>query len=257
MNPIYTPHNLEPAYQLNWGLTLFWRQAAIPDDKWLGALQKATEADGVRVLKHHVTPSGNSQFFVSTKPCVPPKELLRSVKGRLQHELQQQVPKAFQRNNCLRSIGAVTREVIDAYVANQLGHHRMADPEVQQRLARFQRFYPDIDLKQQVFSSHGKYWYNLHIVMVNAERWMEIRESSLKKLLDMVERAARKHQHRLSRAALLPDHVHLTLGCEIDQSPEEVAIGYLNNCAYVYGMKPVYRFSYYVGTFGEYDRGAV
>ena len=51
--------------------------------------------------------------------------------------------------------------------------------------------------------------------------------------------------------------IHLTLGCEISESPEEVALGYLNNCAYAYGMKPVYRFSYYVETFGEYDRGAV
>ena len=193
MDPIYTPHNVEPAYQLNWGLTLFWRQTAVPNGEWLGTLQKATESDGVRVLKHRITGSGASQFFVSTKPHVASKELIRSVKGRLQHEVQQQVPKAFQRNYCLRSIGAVTREVIEAYVANQLGHHRLADPRVQQRLARFQRSYPNVDLKKPAFTSHGEYWYNLHIVIVNQERWMEIRESVLEKLLATVERAASKH----------------------------------------------------------------
>jgi hypothetical protein len=31
----------------------------------------------------------------------------------------------------------------------------------------------------------------------------------------------------------------------------------MNNLAYVQGMKPMFRFSYYVGTFGPYDRGAI
>ena len=82
-------------------------------------------------------------------------------------------------------------------------------------------------------------------------------EQVLCKLIDTIERAAAKHGHRLSRAALLADHIHLTLGCQIDESPEEVALGYINNCAYACGMKPAFQFSYYAGTIGEYDRGAV
>jgi len=114
MEPIYTAENVTPAYQLNWGLTVFWRQPPIPDHEWLKKLQAATEPDGVRILKR-----------------------------------------------------------------------------------------------------------------------------------------------RLSRVGLLPDHIHLTLGCPIDQSPETIAISFLNNCAYAVGMKPVFQFGYYVGTIGEYDRGAV
>jgi len=36
-----------------------------------------------------------------------------------------------------------------------------------------------------------------------------------------------------------------------------VALGYLNNLAYAHGMTALYSFSYYVGTFGEYDMGAI
>jgi REP element-mobilizing transposase RayT len=86
---------------------------------------------------------------------------------------------------------------------------------------------------------------------------MEIRYDVMDRLLATVELAASKHGHRLSRAAILPDHIHLTLGCEVSESPEDVVLGYLNNCAYVQDMKPIYKFGYYVGTFGEYDRGAV
>jgi len=257
MEPIYNAYNTKPAYQLNWGLTLFWRQTPVPAGDWLATLKDATEPDGVRVIKHRVTSNEASQFFVSTMPSVAPPQLIRLVKGRLQHILRQRLPKAFRRSYCLRSIGSGTRETVEEYVANQLGHHCMADPRVQERLAEFQKRYPRIDLSKPVFSAHGKYWYNLHLVIVNDERWMEIGQEVLRGLIAMVQRAASKHGHRLSRVGLLPDHLHLTMGCPTGQSPEEIALGYLNNCAYACGMKPAFRFSYYVGTIGEYDRGAV
>jgi REP element-mobilizing transposase RayT len=257
MEPIYTPDNTKPAYQLNWGLTVFWRQTPIPEDHWLAAIQQSIEPDGVRILKHRVTSNDASQFFVSTQPHVAPSALIRSVKGRLQHLIRQRVPKALQRNYCLRSIGSTKREEVEAYVAGQLGHHRMADPRVETRLARFQKCFPQVDLAKPSFSSHGEYWYNLHLVVVNEERWMEIRENVLERLSTTIERAANKHGERLSRAAIVPDHIHLTMGCPIERSPEDVALGYLNNCAHACGMTAMFQFGYYVGTFGEYDRGAV
>jgi hypothetical protein len=254
---IYTPENTTAAYELNWGLTVFWRTAPVPETQWLAALQQATEADGVRVLKHRLTTGEASQFFVSTKPHVAPEALLRSVKGRLQHAVRAQVPKAFQRNYCLRGIGAATRCVVERYVADQLGHHRMADPNVQQRLVRFQKSYPAVDLSRPSFSAHGEYWYNLHVVFASDERWMEIRERVLELRLTAIEGAAAKCGHRLSCAAILPDHVHLTLGCGISESPEQVTLGYMNACAEACGMQREFMFSYYTGTIGEYDRGAV
>ncbi len=60
---------------------------------------------------------------------------------------------------------------------------------------------------------------------------MEIREEVLSKLSDTVLGAAAKHHHRISRLSLLADHIHVAIGCNIDESPEDVALGYLNNCA--------------------------
>ena len=68
---------------------------------------------------------------------------------------------------------------------------------------------------------------------------------------------ADKRGHLLSRGAVLPDHVHLLLGCPLEVSPEEVAMCYLNNLAFLLGMRPWFQFEYYVGTLGEYDRGAI
>ena len=119
MEPLYTPQNTAPAYQLNWGLTLFWRHPPIPDDSWFPLLQQTTEPDGVRVVKHRITTGEASQFFISAKPRVSPSQLIRSVKGRLQHIVRRQTPKAFRRNYSVRSIGAAKRSVVEDYVLVQ------------------------------------------------------------------------------------------------------------------------------------------
>ena len=46
-------------------------------------------------------------------------------------------------------------------------------------------------------------------------------------------------------------------GCKIDQSPEDIALGFLNSGAIALGRKPQFTFGYYAGTTGEYDLGAV
>jgi hypothetical protein len=49
----------------------------------------------------------------------------------------------------------------------------------------------------------------------------------------------------------------LALGCPLEVAPSEVALGFLNNLAYAHGMKAVFQFGAYAGTFGEYHQGAV
>ncbi len=42
-----------------------------------------------------------------------------------------------------------------------------------------------------------------------------------------------------------------------DQSPQEIALAFLNNLAFALGQKPIWQPSYYVGTFSEYNMDAV
>ena len=118
----YTPNNCKTAFQLNWALSLFWH-APRDDCEWLAGLQEATEADGVRILKH--------DFVV--------------------------------------------------------------------------------------------YWYNLQVCFVNDGRCMEIRPEPLLRMREMIAKSAAKHAHLLSIGGIVADHIHLTLGCNVEQSPAEVA----------------------------------
>jgi REP element-mobilizing transposase RayT len=146
---------------------------------------------------------------------------------------------------------------VEEYVASQLGHHRLADERVQTLLQQFQIVQPEVDLRQPRMTAHGRYWYNLHLVLVHRERWAEIRENVLRGVQKMILGVCRKKNYTLSRAGILADHVHLALGCPLEASPTEVALVFLNNLAYAHGMKAVYQFGAYVGTFGEYDQNAV
>ena len=132
--PIYTSDNCRAAYQLNWSLALFSRQPVV-DSNWLSDLKRAAEPDGVRVLEHRFAKPGVSQLLVSTRPETAPERLVWSVKGRLQHLVRRQYPRAFQRNYGLRSVGSAAREAIEGYVRSQVTHHPMADPRCRRRFA--------------------------------------------------------------------------------------------------------------------------
>ena len=254
--PIYTAANCRSAYQLRWSLALFCEQVIPHSSEWLEPLKTVVERDGVRILVHHA--NENVQFFLlSSRPDVSPPQIVKSVKGRLQNLIQRQAPQAFRRNFRLTSVGDANRETIEAYVRGQLGHHRMADERVDQMLANFQFEFSDVDLSIPERSAHGEYLCNLHIVLVHAERWNEVRADRLQRTADMILKAARAKGHRLSRLSLLTDHVHFTAGMSYESTPEEIVLGYMNNIAFAQGMSALFSSSYYVGTFGEYDMNAV
>jgi REP element-mobilizing transposase RayT len=227
------------------------------DVRWFDELQRLCEPDHIRVLQHAFQPPNVSQFLVSTRPEITPLLIVQRLKGRLQHLIRSMAPNAFRRNYSLRSIGSTRREKLDHYLASQIKHHRPADPRVEARLAKYQIHHPEFDLMKPQRTSHAIYWYNLHLVFVNDERWHEIRHEQLQGLSNMIEAASRSKGHLLSRAAIMPDHIHLTMGCNLEESPEDVALSYLNNLAYACGMKPVFKYSYYSGTFSEYNLGVI
>jgi REP element-mobilizing transposase RayT len=256
LQPLYTRDNCSFCAPLQWGLTVFWREA-ITDTPWLADLGRALEPDGVRLLGHHLAEPCVSQFALSSLPSVTPLLLVNRVKGRLQHVVRQSQPKALQRNYALRSFGSATRAAVEGYVAAQLEHHRMADERVQALLERFQIAHPEVDLSQPRTTSHGICWYNLHVVLVHRERWAEVRAEVLERVRQMIERVCRSKGYSLSRAGILADHVHLALGCPLEGAPVDVALAFLNNLAYIHDMKAVFQFGAFVGTFGEYHQGAV
>ncbi len=257
MEPLYTPTTVKAAYQLRWSLSLFAHSELPSIETWLDEIKQVVERDGVRLLEARFRPRNTWQFFLSTQPEIAPPEIVKSVKGRLQHSIQKTTPNAFRRNFLLTSVGEAKRQVVEDYVASQLDHHKILDERTQVLLSKFQMEFPEVDISQKQTTAHGAYLYNLHMVLVHAGRWNELREEKLACSRDMLIRVARNKGHRISRLAILSDHLHFVVGAPPASSPQEVALVYLNNLAYAHGMKELYSQSYYAGTVGEYDAWAI
>ncbi len=256
LTPIYSADNCSFAGSLRWGLSIFWRNP-VADSNWISRLRQALEPDGIRLLSHRLKNDSTSQLSLSTLPNVTPIFLVNRVKGRLQYLVRHDRPKAFQRNYALRSFGPATRTAVERYIAGQVSHHLPADERVEALLQQFQIAQPKVDLSRCRKTAHALYWYNLHVVLVHRERWRNIDEVVLGRVRDMIERVCRLKGLALSRAGILPDHVHPALGCPLEIAPADIMLTFLNNLAYVHGMKAVFQFGAYAGTFGEYHQGAV
>jgi len=257
MQPIYTASNTTSAYQLNWSLSLFGKTALPPLTDCLDQLKTDTERDGVRILEARIKPPNVGQFLVSTRPGLTPWEIARSVKGRWQYAIRSQDAGAFRRNYHIESVGEVTCSVLDKYVAVQPERHSMVDPRVQERLLSLQFYDPEIDLRSARMSAHASFIYDLQVVVENAECLQNVEASVLSSSREMIIRAALKKQWLLSRIGIVSNHIHILLGARLTDSPASIALALMNNLAYAQGMNCVLRFSYYVGTFGPYDRNAV
>jgi REP element-mobilizing transposase RayT len=257
VEPIYHKDELRLAYQLNWSLSICAVKELPPSSGWLGELKSMTEADGVRILDHHVRPGSTHQFFLSTLPTVAPVAMIRSVKGRLQSLLRTMGCRVLRRNYWLQSVGQANCETLERYVGRQAVRHRMADSRVQCFLESLQYHDPSIDLSEVQTSSYGRYLVNYHFVFENSDRLSDIREDALKCTRHMIVRAADKHRHRLARIGLTSNHFHLLLGCGMDVDPLSIGASYMNNLAYAHDSKRVLDPSFFVGTFGPYDRVAI
>jgi REP element-mobilizing transposase RayT len=254
--PIYTAENSRPAYQLDWSLAVFWRKQPAHDD-WLVRLQQQCEPEGIRILQHQFASPATSQFLVSTRPEVVPQAIVQRIKGRLPPLVRDELSDPLQRNYALRSIGSTRREKLEQYLAGQLAHHPLADPRTEALLRTYQIHHPHVDLSQPTTNSYARYWHNLHLVFIHVERGRDTSEETLGAIRQMLLNASERKGHLLSRAAILPDHLHLTLRCAIGESPQEVALGYMNNLAFACGMRPAFQFGYFAGTFSEYDLGVI
>jgi REP element-mobilizing transposase RayT len=218
VQPLYTIENCSFSSPLEWGVSVFWREPN-DDESWIGDLIAALEPDGIRVLGHRYSKPGVSQFMASTGVSVSPMNIVQRIKGRLQYVIRSMRPKALKGNYAIRSIGQVTRQTVEQYVSGQIAHHAYADPRFAARLQRYQISNNTVNLAQPRWTSHGCYWFNLHIVLVHRERWAEADDEVLSAVRSMVARASEAKRLRLARAGIFPDHIHMLLGCPIEATP--------------------------------------
>jgi len=256
---LYHPRSDQAAYQLRYSWT-GWPSSgtfSTQPTELIDSTKALWEADELRLLEHRWLPD-KVQLLFSATPDVSPVFVAMRAKGRLDRALRQaSVNETFSRKVAVRSLGDNTRRDVEAYVERQVPKQRFADERFAAKIAEFTTVNEHVDLKQPSESARGRYWYNLHLVLVVEERQRIVDCDMLRCLHDGCDRIAVKKGHAISRISVMLDHLHLALRPTIDESPLDVVSCYQNNLAYVLGQKRIWNQGYYVGTFSEYTTQAV
>ncbi|MBI3920797.1 MAG: transposase [Armatimonadetes bacterium] len=260
LSPIYTPTNMQASYRIRYGWT-GWPSTGTfppePSDEFWQAIAPEWESDGLRLLERNWTPQ-KVQLTFSAKPQVSPIFAAARAKGRLQHHLRKGgSPVKFSRKVGLRSIGHNTTAEVEAYVRGQVEKEPVADPRFRELLRKYSVADPEVDLSQPTPTESGRYWYNLHLVIVTQSRFRIVEDESLAKVRDTVLDVGRRNGYGIADLSVVPDHLHSALRGNLEQSPEEIALVLLNSLAEALGNNAVWQYGYYAGTFSEYDMGAV
>lgn len=258
--PLYIAHNLRPAYQLRYGWS-GWPSPGYtlpePPPSLLKELAGLWEKDGLRLLEHCWDPRQILLTFSAT-PKLPPVFLAARIKGRLQHTFRRQgKPTKFSRKLALRSIGHSARETVESYIRKQLDKEKMADPRYEDNLRSHAISDPTVNLSLPTETGSGRYWYNLHLVLIVANRYRMRWDQKGKNISVACRQTAEKKGYAISTLSLMPDHLHIALRGNVEDSPEDIALSFQNDLAYLMGRYRLWEDNYYVGTFGEYTMGAV
>ena len=195
----------------------------------------------------------------STQPDVSPVFVAARAKGRLQHALARATDRfaGFSRKVAVRAVGDNSTQEVEAYIARQVAKEHFVDGRFRELMAEFTVVCPEVDLSVPSASARGHYWYNLHLVLVVAQRDRITDRRPLAIIRDSCFDIARKKGHSIAAVSVMPDHLHVALRANIESSPQEIALSFQNNLAYRLGQIRIWRDGFYVGTFSEYDMGAI
>ncbi len=261
LEPIYTPDNVRPVHNLRFDWTGWLAPDVIAPGPVRDAVRTCADAwreEGFELDVFRVD-GPLIQVLCNPLPTVSPVFLSGRVKGRIQHALRQAgTPARFSRKLSIRTLGDNTRDTVEAYVRRQVAKSDYADYRFKAFLEQFTVVRDDIRLDEPFATTRGRYWYNLHLVLAVADRRFPItRRENFHKLRDACLRIAAKKGYALATLAIMPDHLHAALRGNVQQSPQEIALAFLNNLSYVMGYNRCWSFEYYAGTFSEYDVRAI
>ena len=124
---------------------------------------------------------------------------------------------------------------MERYIRDQVANAAFADGDFADRLRQFTVANPGVVLSEPTETNSGRYWYNLHVVLVTEERYQRGDEQWLGRIRDQSLKIAHRKGHAISCLSVMPDHLHIALRGNNDHSPQEIVLGFQNNLAYALG----------------------
>ena len=204
-----SPH----AFLLRYGWMAWLSSTTLPAEPgaaFWSELAANWQGDGLHLLERRWQADGLQLLFSAT-PDVAPIDLARVAKGRLQHALRKAGQAVeFSRKIAVRALGENTRATVEAYIRDQLQHCELADPRYRDLLQRQAFTDPAVRLEEPVETLSGRYWYNLHLVLVTDGRW-RMGENEAARVRAGARAAAAACGYGVAKISIMPDHAHLAV----------------------------------------------
>jgi REP element-mobilizing transposase RayT len=255
----YKPGSVQPAYALRWTWTGWPSNGSFPeiDDSVFNETKLRWENDGIRLLEHRLA-SDQWQLTVSTKPSIAPATIVGRLKGRLDHAMRHGGRAIkFSRKVALRSLGNNSEHDVRRYVEAQVDSAGFVDPEFAIQLKQFSRTWNNQESSDPISVDSGKYWYQLHIVLVTETRYRFRNLQAIAEIFESVQSIAQERRFSLGSLSVMPDHVHIQTRGACKDSPEETVLAFQNGVARQLRMASLWMPTYYVGTIGAYNMNAI
>lgn len=198
--PIYKAQNLKTSFHLRYTWTGWPTEGtkfpSHPDDLYFQALDNAWATDNLNRISMRWN-ADEIQLAFSTMPDNAPTLFVARVKGRLQHTLRVAgTPVKFSRTVSFRSIGDSHTSEVEDYIALQVDKEQFVDPRFAAILKRFTVIDGNVALDQPSQSNSGRYWYNLQVVLVVADRALFSKGEDFARLDRTLVATAKKHDYQ-------------------------------------------------------------
>ena len=157
----------------------------------------------------------------------------------------------------MRSVDENTSADVENYIQKQISNERFIDRKFADSIGPFTQTFPDVDTSRPIHATRGRYWYNLHIVLVHAERFRFNRIEQFRRSFDGAREITTKNGYSLSAISVMPDHLHLSVVGLEQESPETIVLEFQNSLSTAHGQGAMWCANYFVGTMGEYNMNAI
>lgn len=212
------------------------------------------------ILKTWQVKNDMIQILFKVEPEVSPTLFTQRVKGRLDYAFRKLAsPVKFSRKVGFRAIGDNTRIIVNNYIKKQVEKSDYIDLRYKDTLENYTLFKEHDDLSKPYIKSHGRYWFNIHLVLVIKDRKIPItKDETMEVIKNFIFKIAKKKKCNIGHFSIMPDHIHISLKGNPELSPCDIGLSFLNNLSYVL-MKylginfKLWSDEFYVGTFSEYS----
>ena len=210
--------------------------------------------DGFELLTADIHNDMIQICFKINNPEIAPVKFTRKVKGRIDHAFRQiGTPIEFSRKIGFRCLGENTRKIVNSYIDKQVGKSDFIDLHFKDFLKNYTVIDESIDLSKPFLKTRGRYWFNIHLVLVIAEREFAISEKETFELIkNYIPKIADKRSCQVAHFAIMPDHIHISMKGNPEISPSEIGLTFMNELAYAIGCK-CWSNKFYTGVFSEYE----